>query len=115
MTGSHIYGSVNRESVGAFYRESGPMNAREQGTTSDQSTTPARYEGARLILQHGRATVGHRVRDLKGEIIGEYNSNPLLDSQLYEVTYDDDGHTDIPLANTIAEAIYASVDNEGHE
>lgn len=59
------------------------------------------------------AKVTKRLRDKDGLPIGTANDNPILDSRLYEVEYAD-GHKAALAANTIAENMFAQVDDEGH-
>jgi Reverse transcriptase (RNA-dependent DNA polymerase) len=61
-------------------------------------------------LQFGKV-IG-RKRDKDGRLIGKPNSNPLLDTTLYDVELAD-GHIEAYAANQIAESIYSQVDNEG--
>ena len=63
------------------------------------------------MLQRG--FVRGRKRDANGNLIGHYHENPILDTALYEVEFED-GHVEAFHANQIAEAIYASVDDEGY-
>lgn len=58
-------------------------------------------------------TVTRRKRDDDGHLIGRANPNPILDTSVYEVLFDD-GHIETFAANTIAENIYAQVDDEGN-
>ena len=53
-----------------------------------------------------------RKRDADGIPIGKANTNPLLDTRLYEVEFPD-GQRKEYAANVIAESIYSQVDNEG--
>jgi len=53
-----------------------------------------------------------RKRDAEGNLIRTRNPNPILDTSMYEVEFDD-GHTEAFAANLIAEAIYEQVDDEG--
>jgi hypothetical protein len=62
------------------------------------------------ILRH--ATVKRRKRDSDGHLIGKSNSNPLLDTSLYEVDFGD-GLEGTYTANIIAENIFEQVDEEG--
>ena len=59
------------------------------------------------------ARVTKRLRDADGIPIGTAHDNPILDSRVYEVEYLD-GHKASLAANTIAENIFAQVDDEGH-
>ena len=59
------------------------------------------------------AKVKGRALDEDGEMIGQSNNNPLLDTRLYEVEYID-GTTERLTANIIAENVLAQVDEDGH-
>jgi hypothetical protein len=61
-------------------------------------------------MRQGQVT--RRKRDHQGRPIGIRNSNPLLDTREYEVTFPDGGSSSY-LANTIAENLYSQVDQEG--
>jgi hypothetical protein len=72
---------------------------------------------ARVMLPHGGQLATGKVirgkRDHDGNLIGTGNTNPLLDSSLYDVEFED-GHVEAFSANTIAESIYEQVDEDGH-
>jgi hypothetical protein len=53
-----------------------------------------------------------RKRDANGVPIGRRNMNPILDTSVYEVQFQD-GSSASYAANVIAEAVYAQVDDEG--
>jgi hypothetical protein len=59
------------------------------------------------------ARVTKRLRDKNGLPIGTADSNPILDTRLYEVTFHD-GHTVEMAANVINENMIAQVDDEGN-
>ena len=59
------------------------------------------------------ARVTKRLRDANGIPIGTANDNPLLDTRIYEVEYLD-GYKASLSANTIAENMFAQVDDEGN-
>ena len=61
-----------------------------------------------------RGTVVNRKRDLNGDPVGTRNTNPLLDSRLYEVEFSN-GAVGEYATNIIAENICAMVDQEGQE
>lgn len=63
------------------------------------------------MLQKG--FVRGRKRDSNGNLIGHYHENPILDTALYEVEFED-GHVEAFHANQIAESIYSAVDQEGY-
>jgi hypothetical protein len=74
------------------------------------------YIRAQVILPVGgelrRGEVLRRKRDHDGRPIGTRNSNPLLDTRKYEVSFADGG-VDSYTANVLAEGIYSQVDQEG--
>ena len=53
--------------------------------------------------------VVRRARDNNGELTGKTSHNPLLDSSVYEVEFED-GAVERHHANTIAEHIYSQMD-----
>ena len=53
-----------------------------------------------------------RARSNCGELIGTTHSNPLLDTSVYEVQFED-GAVERCTANIIAEHIYAKTDSDG--
>ena len=59
------------------------------------------------------AKVTKRLRDANGIPIGTANDNPILDSRMYEVEYLD-GYRASLSANTIAENMFAQVDEDGN-
>ena len=59
------------------------------------------------------AIVMRRARDDNGELIGKGHSNPLLDSSVYEVQFED-GAVERYHANIIAEHIYSQIDGDGY-
>ena len=52
--------------------------------------------------------------DANGNPIGRSNTNPLLDTRVYEVQFPDGTEQEYS-ANLIAESIYSQVDDEGHQ
>ena len=75
-----------------------------------------KYISARLMLPQGdsmaKATVIGQKRDADGEIIENTHPNPILDTSLYEVQFED-GHINTFSTNIIAENIFELVDDEG--
>ena len=59
------------------------------------------------------AKVVKRLRDKDGIPIGTANDNPILDTRVYEVEYQD-GHSASLAANAIAENLFAQIDDDGH-
>jgi len=76
-----------------------------------------RYITARVCVPKGGemsyGTVKNRKRRLDGDLMGRSNANPILDTSIYEVEFDD-GSTEAYTANIIAEHIYSQVDGEGY-
>jgi hypothetical protein len=62
------------------------------------------------IIQPAKVT--QRKHDVNGNPVGTPNSNPILDSPIYEVTFQD-GRTNEYAANVINENIFQQVDAEG--
>ena len=50
------------------------------------------YIGVEIMIYHGdtvaQGSVGRRKRDVEGNTIGRANSNPILDTQVYEVEFE---------------------------
>ena len=59
------------------------------------------------------AKVANRLKDTQGLPIGTSNDNPILDTWMYEVEYLDRFTTSMA-ANSIAENMFAQVDEEGN-
>jgi len=77
-----------------------------------------RYVNMELALPRGDnrptyAKVKSRVKDADGKPIGVANKNPILDTRLFEVEFAD-GHISEMTANSIAQNLFAQVDQEGH-
>jgi hypothetical protein len=67
------------------------------------------------LPRNGKEILGQvvsRKRDQDGNPIGRGNSNPTMDTRIYQVVFPD-GDTAEYSANVIAECIYSQVDNEG--
>jgi hypothetical protein len=70
-----------------------------------------------MLPQGGQYTSGcvvGRKRDYDGKPVGTSNSNPILDTRVYDVEFPD-GHVEEFTANVIAECIYSQVDREGRQ
>jgi hypothetical protein len=68
-----------------------------------------------MIPQGGQVVTGRvvrRKRDQDGNLIGKSHSDPLLDTSLFEVEFED-GYIETYTANIIAESMYEQVDSEG--
>ena len=89
---------------------------------ADQDFTPDSFDDTYLHMelalpreggdvQFGR--VVKRLRDRDGLPIGTAHDNPILDSRMYEVEFQDGYKTSLA-ANTIAENLFAQIDDEGN-
>jgi hypothetical protein len=58
-----------------------------------------------------RAAVKRRVTDYDGNLISRAHKNPLLDTRMYELEYDD-GKVDCFMENAIAKNIYSQMESE---
>ena len=74
-----------------------------------QVVVPGR-DGATNVL----ARVARRKRDSSGNLIGKSNSNPILDSRIYELEFPD-GRVEEYALNSIVESLYTQVDDEGFD
>eukprot|EP01082_Thalassiosira_pseudonana_P000070 g27.t1 g27 contig1:60384-63019(+) len=76
------------------------------------------YVNAEIMLPRGdgfeRGRVVKRKRGIDGEVIGRANSNPILDTRLYEVQFPGGEVTELT-ANVIAQSMYAQCDADGNE
>lgn len=89
---------------------------------ADEAFTPDSFDDTYLNMelalprQGGEvqfARVVKRLRDKDGLPIGTANDNPILDSRMYEVEFMDGYKTSLA-ANTIAENLFAQIDDEGN-
>ena len=76
------------------------------------------YVNAEIMLPRGdgfaRGRVVKRKRGIDGEVIGRANTNPILDTRLYEVQFPGGEVTELT-ANVIAQSMYAQCDADGNE
>ena len=74
--------------------------------------------GAAIEMNRGGEVVrGHvidRVHDDAGNLVGKQHPNPLVNTSMYSVEYEDGSKEELA-SNIIAEAIFAKVDDEGRE
>jgi len=98
-----------------------PIPDTEEDNIVEDGDTPAvgdYYVGATIDVQHrgefktGRVT--ERARDADGQVTGEANSNPLLDTRKYTVEFPDGEVTEFT-ANIIAESMIAQCDANGND
>jgi hypothetical protein len=89
---------------------------------ADQSFTPDVYDDTYLNMELALprdggevqyARVVKRLRDKDGLPIGTAHDNPILDSRIYEVEFQD-GYKASLAANAIAENLFAQIDDEGN-
>ena len=76
------------------------------------------YFNAEVMLpqdgEHVRAVrVIGQLKDKNGNVIGSYDPNPILNTKIYDVLFPD-GSVQQYAANTIAENIYAQIDEDGY-
>ena len=98
-----------------------PLEDEAKMPEADEYYTPElfdQYLTAQVLMDRGGesqlGTVKRRKRDNNGNpVLGVANSNPLLDTREYEVEFLD-GSIDVLSSNTIAEALYSQVDQEGN-
>ena len=104
----------------AFQEEFGNVLANDAIPEAD--FTPDAYDQylhMEIALPRGEdgrmeyARVTKRLCDNSGTPIGVANNNPILDTRAYEVEWHD-GHREQMFANTIAENLFAQVDDEGN-
>jgi hypothetical protein len=88
---------------------------------ADADATPEagdEYVGARVSLPRGsvlsQGRVVRRKRDRDGAILGTRNDNPILDTRVYEVVFEDGEVTEYG-ANVIAENMWAQCDLDGNQ
>ncbi len=96
-----------------------PADGEERMPEADEEFSPEafdKYLTANVLLDRGGepqlGVVRKRHKGKDGNPIGRSNTNPLLDTREYEVEFPD-GSVDVLTANTIAEALYSQVDEEG--
>jgi hypothetical protein len=77
------------------------------------------YIGAHIVVpgKNGEgevlARVHSRKRDTNGNLIGERNTNPILDTRVFNLEYPD-GHIEEYTTNIVAENLYSNVDENGY-
>jgi hypothetical protein len=89
----------------------------EQDDYPDEDTYE-QYLTAQVLLPQGdtyeKGTVIRRKCDNEGNLIGRSNTNPILDTRVFEVQFPD-GHIAEYSTNVLAENLYSMVDDEGYE
>ena len=110
--------TFNKEFVEEFGRTINDRTLKE----ADQDFTPDTYDDTYLnmelaLLRDGaEVQFGHvvdRLRDKDGLPIGTAHDNPILDTRMYKDEFQD-GHRASLAANTIAENLFAQIDDEGN-
>jgi hypothetical protein len=86
----------------------------------DEPTTDTydQYVGAEVVLPTGDSErtgkVVGRKRDFEGRLVGVASHNPILDSRVYQVEFEDGGVGEYA-ANLIAQNMYSQCDAEGNQ
>jgi len=98
-----------------------PVEPEASMPDQDDEPTPEEadeYLTMQVLLPRGdgyqRATVAHRKRDADGNPIGIRNNNPILDTRVYEVEFEDGAAVELA-ANAVANALFDSTDPDGNE
>jgi len=95
-----------------------PQAAMPEQDSFVDADTYDKFISAQVLLPRGdgfeKGTVTRRKRDSDGNLIGHANSNPILDTRVYEVVFPD-GNISEYATNVITENIFAMVDDEGYE
>lgn len=105
-----------------WYNEFNPNHQESTVITPKPNTDDEsfdQYLNAEILIDRGgdekvHARVTKRARDNDGNPIGIRNSNPLLDTRIYECVTED-GVSERYTANQIAQNIYATCDEDGFE
>ena len=109
--------SVSDVDEGAEYEPMDPEAVPMEADDYDEETLD-KLLSAEVLVPKGdgfmMGTVVSRKRDADGNPIGKANSNPILDTRVYEVQFPD-GHLEEYSANVIAESMYSQVDDEGNQ
>ena len=96
-----------------------PEGSPDHEGINDPSTSELgdKYLGLTFPTNKGgkvqEGTVLRRKRKADGSLIGTENNNPILDTRIYEIGFEDGSTHDLS-TNTIIENIYESVDDTGH-
>ena len=97
-----------------YHQDATPDTPLEQLTPTPEIGD--NYTNMELMLPRGvtlaRERVTERKRDHKGNVIGISNANPILETQEYEVKFEDGDVTELT-ANGIDESMYAMCDENG--
>ena len=94
------------------------MSLHERRQVSGGGIVVDEYVGARVSLPRGsvmsQGRVVRRKRNSDGTILGTRNDNPILDTRVYEVVFEDGEVTEYG-ANVIAENMWAQCDLDGNQ
>ena len=98
-----------------FQEEFGNIVSNDDIKEADDEFTPEVFDDTYLNMELAlpSARVTKRLRDVNGLPIGTAHDNPILDSRMYDVEYQD-GHKAAMAANAIAQNLFAQVDAEGN-
>jgi hypothetical protein len=116
----------NPDRVPVFIGDPDEFEPYSDDSTGDEATMPEaddydhdafdQYINAEVLLPVGDSLLTGKViarkKDRDGNPVGRSNANPILDSRVLEVQFND-GVVKEFAANVIAEHIYSQVDNEG--
>ncbi len=104
-----------------LFGDVGDANSDPDHDHADLPVTPKvgdNYIGVDLLFPKGgtmtRGRVTARKRDVDGNPKGPANTNPILNTREYTVTFNDGDVTDLT-ANLIAESMYAQCDPDGNQ
>ena len=100
-----------------FYEDKSTGKAHEHPETNEIGNLDLYLDAEVLLPQDGEymrsARVIGRATDANGIPVGTYNSNPVLNTRIFNVMFPD-GNIQQYSANIIAENIYSQVDEEGY-
>jgi hypothetical protein len=99
-----------------YYDDTNAMDP-EYGDTEVTPETGDNYLSTELMLPKGGVLVKGRTArkpDRDGNPVGRANDNPILDTRLYIIEFDDGDQTELT-ANMIAESLYSQCDLNGNQ
>jgi ribosomal protein L15 len=111
------FGDTYDNSVTPDHPPMEPENSMPEADNWDAEAYDQYISAEVLLPKDGQEVLGQvvaRKRDADGNPIGRGNSNPILDTRLYEVKFSN-GNVAEYSANVIAECTYSQVDNKGRQ